>query len=137
VPNLAFDYKQNCSNPEAVLSELLKLRSPRTIKWRKNTPYPQNHLRNQACRNCQTEYIYLTDVDIIPCNGMADDLDHFLRKSQCEKLCGYVIPVYEIDEKVGFPRNKSEMLKLAKKWIPRPFHQKIHEPGHYATNYNR
>jgi len=54
---------------------------------------------------------------------MADNLDQFLRKSQCEKLCAYVIPVYEIDEKVGFPRNKSEMLKLAKNRIARPYHQ--------------
>jgi N-acetyllactosaminide beta-1,3-N-acetylglucosaminyltransferase len=137
VPNLAFDYKQNCSNPEAVLSELLKLRSPRTIEWKNNTLYPQNHLRNQARRNCQTEYIYLTDVDIIPCIGMTDDLDQFLRKSQCEKLCAYVIPVYEIDEKVGFPRNKSEMLKLAKNKMARPFHQKIYAKAQSSTDYAR
>jgi N-acetyllactosaminide beta-1,3-N-acetylglucosaminyltransferase len=136
-PNLAFDYKEDCSNPEAVLSELLKLRSPETIEWRNDTPYPQNHLRNQARTNCQTEYIYIIDVDVIPYIGMADNLDQFLRKSQSKKLCAYVIPVYEIDKKADFPRNKSEMLKLAKKKIARPYHQVTYASAQSATNYNR
>jgi N-acetyllactosaminide beta-1,3-N-acetylglucosaminyltransferase len=119
---LALDYKQNCSNPEAVLSDLLKYRSPQTIQWKNNMSYPQNHLRNQARKNCQTQYIYLTDVDIIPSIGMADNLDQFLRNSQCKELCAYVIPVYEIDDKAEFPRNKSEILKLAKDGMARPFH---------------
>jgi N-acetyllactosaminide beta-1,3-N-acetylglucosaminyltransferase len=136
-PNPPFDYKQNCSNPEAVLSQLLKLRSSRTIEWKNNSLYPQNHLRNQARENCQTEYIYLIDVDVIPSIGMADHLDQFLRKSQCEKLCAYVIPVYEIDEKAAFPRNKSEMLKLAKKKMARPYHKKISGTAQTATDYAR
>jgi N-acetyllactosaminide beta-1,3-N-acetylglucosaminyltransferase len=136
-PNLAFDYKRNCSDPEAVLSELLNLRSPQTIEWKNNSLYPQNHLRNQARANCQTEYIYLIDVDIIPCIGMADKLDQFLRKSRSNKLCAYVIPVYEIDEKVGFPRNKSEMLNLAKSKMANPFHQRIYKTAQSATNYAR
>jgi N-acetyllactosaminide beta-1,3-N-acetylglucosaminyltransferase len=135
--NLAIDYKQNCSNPEAVLSDLLKYRSSRTIVWIENMPYPQNHLRNQARKNCQTQYIYLIDVDIIPSIGMTDILDQFLRNSQCEKLCAYVIPVYEIDDKAEFPRNKSEILKLAKDGMARQFHQKVYKPAQFATNYSR
>jgi hypothetical protein len=60
-----------------------------------------------------------------------------LRKSQCDKLCAYVIPVYEIDEKAGFPRNKSEMLKLTKDKKARPFHQKIYATAQSATDYAR
>ena len=136
-PNIIFDYKQECSNPAVVLSELLKLRRPQTIEWKNNSLYPQNHLRNQARTNCQTEYIYLTDVDIIPSIGMADKLDQFLRKSQCSNLCAYVIPVYEIDEKAGFPQNKSAMLKLTKNKMARPFHQKIYALAQSATDYAR
>ena len=134
-PNFAFDYKKDCSNPEVVLLELLNLRSPKTTEWKNSSLYPQNHLRNQARINCQTEYIYLIDVDIIPCIGMADNLDQFLRNSQCDKLCAYVIPVYEVDEKAGFPRNKSEMLKLTKDKKARPFHQKIYATAQSATDY--
>jgi N-acetyllactosaminide beta-1,3-N-acetylglucosaminyltransferase len=136
-PKLALDYKQYCGNPAAVLSKLLKYRSPRTIKWKNNMPYPQNHLRNQARKNCQTQYIYLTDVDIIPSIGMADNLDQFLRNLQREELRAYVIPVYEIDEKAEFPRNKSEILKLVKDGMARPFHHKIYEAAHSGTNYTR
>jgi N-acetyllactosaminide beta-1,3-N-acetylglucosaminyltransferase len=136
--NFIFNYKENCNKPEAVLSYLLKQRNPEITKWKNNKLlYPQNHLRNHARRNCKTEYVFLTDVDIIPSIGMADDLDTFLRKSRCEKLCAYVIPVYEIEEKVSFPQNKSEMIKLAKNGLARPFHQQIYKYGHYSTNYNR
>ena len=68
---------------------------------------------------------------------MADYLDQFLRNSQCEKLCAYVIPVYEIDEKVGFPRNKSEMLKLVKNKMARPYHKKTYATAQHATDYAR
>ena len=136
-PNLEFVYKQDCSNPETVLSDLLKYRRPQTIEWRNNSLYPQNHLRNQARANCRTGYIYVLDVDIIPCIGMADNLDRFLRKSQCEKLCAYVVPVYEIDENTDFPQNKFEMLNLAKKKTARPFHQKVYPVAQSATDYAR
>ena len=134
-PKLEFHFKQDCSNSEAVLLDLLKYRSQRTTSWRENAHYPQNHLRNQARANCQTEYIYLIDVDIIPSIDMADKLDQFLRKSQCDKLCAYVIPVYEIDDKAAFPRNKSEMLKLATNGMARPFYQEINRNSQSSTNY--
>jgi N-acetyllactosaminide beta-1,3-N-acetylglucosaminyltransferase len=76
-------------------------------------------------------------VDIIPCIGMADKLDKFLRKSRCKKLCAYVIPVYEIDEKADFPKKKDEMLKLAKNKIARPFHGKLYKTAQSATDYAR
>ena len=136
-PNLSINYKQNCSNPKVFLSELLEYRNPETIRQKDKTLYPQNHMRNQARRNCQTDYIYLIDVDIIPSIDMADNLEAFLRNSQCEKLCAYVIPVYEIDEKAIFPQNKSEMLKLTKNKMARPFHLQIFAPAQYSTNYNR
>jgi N-acetyllactosaminide beta-1,3-N-acetylglucosaminyltransferase len=135
--NLAFNYKHDCSNPEAVLSDLLKYRSPGTIKWRNDVLYPQNHLRNQARRNCQTDYVYVIDVDIVPSIGMTDSLDAFLRKSQCEKLCAYVIPVYEIEENASFPRNKAEVLKMSKNKKARPFHQLVYSLAQSSTNYKR
>jgi N-acetyllactosaminide beta-1,3-N-acetylglucosaminyltransferase len=135
--NSTLNYEYSCENPKAVLSELLKHRNPKTIELKNKLLYPQNHLRNQARRNCKTPNIFLTDVDIIPSIGMTDTLDAFLRKSKCEKLCAYVIPVYEISENASFPQNKSEMIKLANNGLARPFHQKIYANGHGSTNYNR
>jgi N-acetyllactosaminide beta-1,3-N-acetylglucosaminyltransferase len=68
---------------------------------------------------------------------MAHVLDAFLRRSKCEKLCAYVIPVYEVSENVTFPHNKFEIIKLANNGLARTFHQKIYADGHAATNYSR
>ncbi|KDR14683.1 beta-1,4-glucuronyltransferase 1-like isoform X6 [Zootermopsis nevadensis] len=121
---------------DSVLSDLLEHRNPKTVELISNKLlYPQNHLRNHARRNCQTKYVYLTDIDIIPSTGMADNLQEFLRQSRCEKLCAYVIPVYEIDKNVSFPQNKYQITNFAKEGLARPFHQMIYVNGHYSTNY--
>jgi hypothetical protein len=42
--NLQLHYKEDCRNPEALLSDLLKYRSPRTIVWNNNIPYAKSSL---------------------------------------------------------------------------------------------
>lgn len=127
----------NCLKPENTLEELLKKRSGATAKWRIKNPYPQNHLRNLARKNCQSRYIFLTDVDIIPSENLAEGLNSFLQKVTCKKLCAYVIPTYEIDNRVRFPPNKTELVRLANKGLARPFHQKVFIYNQYATNFSR
>lgn len=46
-----------------------------TVAWRARHPYPQNHLRNLARKNCHTPFVFLVDVDIVPSKGMAESLD--------------------------------------------------------------
>lgn len=100
--------------------------------------YPQNHLRNLARKNCQTKYVFLTDVDIIPSKGMAENLDVFLEKPECDSdKCAWVVPTYEIDERVSFPHNKTELVRLALKGLARPFHHKVFIYNQYATNFSR
>jgi N-acetyllactosaminide beta-1,3-N-acetylglucosaminyltransferase len=45
--------------------------------------------------------------------------------------------VYEIDEKAEFPRDKTEMLKLVKNSMARPYHQKVYGVAQSGTNYAR
>ncbi|XP_068082906.1 beta-1,4-glucuronyltransferase 1 [Anabrus simplex] len=127
----------DCLRPEGVLAELVRLRKPETVKWRLKTAYPQNHLRNLARRNCQSDFVFLTDVDIIPSAKLAEGLDVFLREARCHGLCAYVIPTYELDERVRFPRNKTDLIRLAKKGLARPFHQKVFIYNQFATNFSR
>lgn len=134
--------KYNCAKPEQTLNELLKQHTAETKKWRIKFPYPQNHLRNVARKNCQTYFTFLTDVDIIPSANFnfAEQLDKFLRKAKCSNsnnLCAYVIPTYELDERVRFPRNKTDLIRLAKKSLARPFHNKVFIYNQYATNFSR
>ncbi|XP_059061199.1 beta-1,4-glucuronyltransferase 1-like isoform X1 [Achroia grisella] len=109
-----------------------------TVAWRARHPYPQNHLRNLARRNCQTPYVFLVDVDIVPSKGMAESLDKFLAKAPKCPLCAYVVPTYELDRRVAnFPTNKSELLRLSRKKLAIPFHRKVFIYNQYASNFSR
>lgn len=129
--------KFECAKPEATLAEVMRLRRADTAKWRIKNPYPQNHLRNVARKGCQNSNVFLTDVDIIPSVNFTESLDKFLRKTKCSSQCAYVIPTYELDERARFPRNKTDLIRLANKGLARPFHHKVFIYNQYATNFTR
>lgn len=129
--------QMDCSKPDITLQQLLKKRTSATSKWRLKNPYPQNHMRNLARKNCQSNFVFLTDVDIIPSIRLAEELDKFLRKVTCKGRCAYVIPTYELDERVRFPPNKTELVRLANKGLARPFHHKVFIYNQFATNFSR
>lgn len=109
-----------------------------TVAWRARHPYPQNHLRNLARKNCQTAYVFLVDIDIVPSKGMADALDKFLTKPPSCPLCAFVVPTYELDRRVAnFPSNKTELLRLSKNKLAIPFHRKVFIYNQYASNFSR
>lgn len=67
------EWAQNCSaEPRGIP---LGDRAAATTEYRAKTPYPQNILRNVARKNCQTSYVYMVDVDIVPCKDMAESLE--------------------------------------------------------------
>ncbi|KAL1459941.1 hypothetical protein WDU94_011886, partial [Cyamophila willieti] len=134
------------TKPENLLKELLKKhhrpKHPQKMlraNWKINTPYPQNHLRNLARKNCQTYYNYLTDIDIIPSYGILTQLDMFFKKKNQDKCykCVYVIPTFELDHRVRYPKSKSDLLRLCRKKLAQPFHHKIFIFNQYATNFSR
>lgn len=129
--------KFNCAQPEKTLSELMKYRTAETTKWRIKNAYPQNHLRNVARKGCQNGYVFLTDVDIIPSVNFAEHLNKFLRTTKCQNSCAYVIPTYELDNRVKFPKDKLDLIRLAKKGLARPFHHKVFIYNQFATNFSR
>ena len=109
--------------------------------WRSRYPYPQSHMRNLARKGAQTRHVFLTDVDVLPSFGAAQQIsDFFLARAEsgheCAK-CAYVVPTYELAFNVSFPRDKAALLRLKDKGLARPFHQKIFKNGHHATNYSR
>lgn len=141
IPNkMKIDSSQSfeCDAPEKILQRLLDTRSVETIKWRLRNVYPQNVMRNIARKGCQTEKVFLTDVDIIPCVNMTDSLDSFLRSVPGQRAkIAYVLPTYELDVRVKFPEGKPELLRLVKKGLARPFHQKVFIYNQFATNFSR
>lgn len=126
-----------CDQPEMTLKKLMKFRSAETSKWRIKNAYPQNHLRNLARKGCQSDHVFLTDIDIIPSINFTQNLDKFLKKTTCTKLCAYVVPTYEIDSRAKFPRSKDDLIRLSKKGLARPFHHKVFIYNQFATNFSR
>ncbi|XP_070161090.1 beta-1,4-glucuronyltransferase 1 [Polyergus mexicanus] len=126
----------DCAKPEATLNEFARRISSEQTNWRIRNVYPQNHMRNLARKNCQTDYVFLTDVDIVPSFNLTAALDEFLRSDNCDK-CAYVIPTYELDTRMRFPQNKTELIRLARKGLARPFHQKVFIHNQFATNFTR
>lgn len=126
----------DCAKPEATLNELATRIPSEQANWRIRNVYPQNHMRNLARKNCQTDYVFLTDVDIVPSFNLTVALDEFLRDDKCDK-CAYVVPTYELDTRVKFPPNKTELVRLARKGLARPFHQKVFIHNQFATNFTR
>ncbi|KAI4459620.1 beta-14-glucuronyltransferase 1 [Holotrichia oblita] len=127
----------DCNRPEVTLRQMVKHISSDTTRWKNKNAYPQNHMRNLARKNCQTKYVYLTDIDIIPSFKQADELSRFLQINECKKRCAYVIPTYELDERVVFPANKTDLLRLSNKGLARPFHQKVFIFNQFATNFSK
>lgn len=133
------DQSHDCRKPEAVLKDILKLRSAEISKWRVKNTYPQNHMRNLARKNCQTYNVFLTDIDIIPSSKLAESLDLFLKSTRrkCIGKCAYVIPTYELDDRAAFPKDKKDLIRLSKKGLARAFHHKVFIYNQYATNFSR
>lgn len=128
----------SCSKYFNVLQELLNTRSREDMQWRQHLLYPQNLMRNVARKGCQSEFVLLTDIDIIPRWGLSAKMDEFVKNKEvltCSK-CAFVVPTYEVDEKVPLPVNKTSLLALVKSKKAQPFHQVVFVNNQFATNFS-
>lgn len=101
--------------------------------WKKTLLYPQNHMRNVARKGCQTPYVFLTDIDIIPRMGLCSLLHQFLQHPPCER-CVFVIPTYEVDNDIALPPNKTMLVELVRRKKAQPFHNAVFINNQFATN---
>ena len=119
----------DCQQPKQVLELLLEQRDEEMLSWRTSYPYPQNLLRNLAKKGCQTNYTYISDIDMVPSPGMDLQLESFLLKDQernnCTQ-CAFVIPTYEISLSSSYlPQTKKELVEFSKEKVARQFHIEI------------
>ena len=119
----------DCQQPKQVLELLLEQRDEEMLSWRTSYPYPQNLLRNLAKKGCQTNYTFISDIDMVPSPGMDLHLESFLLKDQkrnnCTQ-CAFVIPTYEISLSSSYlPQTKKELVEFSKEKVARQFHIEI------------
>ncbi|XP_042877308.1 beta-1,4-glucuronyltransferase 1-like [Penaeus japonicus] len=129
-PKLSGEYDTlplDCSDPEGVNRRLLvnlRDQNQSVIKH-----YPQNHMRNLARRACPCENVLTVDIDMVAAPNMNRMLSSFLnttmQSAPCKK-CAYVVPLYEIQDDVQFPSNKTELLDLIRDQKARIFHEKVY-----------
>lgn len=62
---------------------------------------------------------------------------YIVETEKCSGKCAYVVPTYELDERVFFPPNKTDLIRMANKGLARPFHHKVFIYNQYATNFTR
>ena len=131
----------DCGQPKQVLDLLLEQRDEEMLSWRTSYPYPQNLLRNLAKKGCQTNYTYISDIDMVPSPGMDLQLESFLMKDQernnCTQ-CAFVIPTYEISlNSSHLPQNKTELLEFLKEKEAQQFHITVWSLNQKSSNLER
>ncbi|XP_035216751.1 beta-1,4-glucuronyltransferase 1-like [Stegodyphus dumicola] len=130
----------SCARSNEALPLLLRYRTSTFRRWWQQALHPQNHLRNVARRGVRTAYHFLTDIDIMPVAKLAEQLNVFLGSSphakNCPK-CVYVVPTYEMPERLPVPQSKTELLDRIQMKQSRPFHAKVFIHNQYATNHSR
>ena len=128
----------DCRETEQLVEEL-KIRGS---NYAEQKEYPINLLRNVARRYSGSEFTLVTDIDMLPSEGLRSAFLRFWvarRASLPEKLV-FVLPVYEVSESVPeerVPRFKQQLLQLIERQEARPFYievcWKCQQPTGYAA----
>lgn len=98
--------------------------------------YPINYLRNVALDNVQTPYIFLSDIDFLPMNGLYLYLKEAIKVLGADRRA-FIIPAFEtLLYRFNFPASKSELLKMLENGSIFTFRYHVWKAGHAATNYD-
>lgn len=125
-----------CSTNRGAINDILKVKTNKSNTWIKVTGYPQNMMRNVARYNARTPHQIILDIDIVPSPKMYEAITPFLSTlADSNRTNIFVIPTYEVSDKVEFPRTKNDLVKLTKKAKAQPFHKDIYSPNQNATNF--
>ncbi|XP_022901549.1 beta-1,4-glucuronyltransferase 1-like [Onthophagus taurus] len=101
-----------------------------TFRSRNQLPYPVNVCRNSAKLAAKTQFILVSDVELIPSDQLATKfflmVNQLKEKKRVENPSAvYVVPVFEIERYEKIPGSKSELLELIKDEKAVYFHRHI------------
>eukprot|EP00485_Elphidium_margaritaceum_P012844 CAMPEP_0202706662 /NCGR_PEP_ID=MMETSP1385-20130828/19053_1 /ASSEMBLY_ACC=CAM_ASM_000861 /TAXON_ID=933848 /ORGANISM="Elphidium margaritaceum" /LENGTH=459 /DNA_ID=CAMNT_0049365181 /DNA_START=313 /DNA_END=1692 /DNA_ORIENTATION=- len=101
--------------------------------------YPINYLRNVALKHCRCRYVFLVDIDFMPCPDLYTTIAANLpQENEC-----LVVPAFEWLHKSDyadaqlFELNKQQLIAKHKAGFVQPFQMDYFSAGHTATNFDK
>ncbi|CAG0887657.1 unnamed protein product [Darwinula stevensoni] len=123
--DIRIDDKLSC---QVLLETVSRMEDRENNFNRPDVDYPHNLLRNVGRRAARTEFVFVIDVDLIPCPGMRGKFVQFAQRERlfsremAKHKIAYVVPVFEAVSGLPNTRNKSELLRLWDEGKIRPFY---------------
>lgn len=113
---------------------LVSLKSSSLNYDNEGVPFPNNLLRNVARRNSLTQFIFVTDIDLVPNHNLDRDFIEFAIENRLfeeetkDEKTVYVVPSYEIDSSLvpdHIPQDKRELMLAVNSGYVRPFYYEL------------
>ena len=100
--------------------------------------YPYNYLRNIAIDYVNTPYIYMTDIDFLPRQGLYKYAKEAVKLIGDSNKRALIVPAFEtFYYGADFPNSKSQLLMMLRDRILFPFKSIEWKLGHNQTDYER
>jgi len=99
-------------------------------------PYPVNLLRNVALENVRTSHVFVIDIDMSPSANLRKSFQKEYLSIKRENGV-YVIPTFELEERIEIPSTKKELLDLWSLGKARPFYETVCWKCQKYTDYNK
>ena len=111
------------------------------IVYKQGELYPVNHLRNIALDAVSTPYVFLSDADFIPVEGLFSYLQKTVAAYHLDEGTDHetalVIPAFETENmKFKVPKTKKALLKFIRNKSVFPLCEKCLHKSHTPTNYH-
>ncbi|XP_026483257.1 beta-1,4-glucuronyltransferase 1-like [Vanessa tameamea] len=105
-----------------------------TFRQENHLDYPINVGRNIARNASRTNYFIVSDIELVPSDGLAPKFLTMVRKLMGDKKRDegrifsktvFVVPLFEVERGVEIPRDKDTLVRLINENRAKYFHQKV------------
>ncbi|TRY71514.1 hypothetical protein TCAL_12728 [Tigriopus californicus] len=129
-----------CPDNDVVIQTLLSFRTESVATFFNETPYPHNILRNLAGRAIRTNYMIMTDMELIPSDHIFTQLEQFLNQTKQKDCfnCAYIIPQFEKNATIEYlPRTKEDLIKMVDSETASLLYGNAYEPFQHCVQGSR
>nr|XP_032805235.1 LARGE xylosyl- and glucuronyltransferase 1-like [Petromyzon marinus]XP_032805236.1 LARGE xylosyl- and glucuronyltransferase 1-like [Petromyzon marinus]XP_032805237.1 LARGE xylosyl- and glucuronyltransferase 1-like [Petromyzon marinus]XP_032805239.1 LARGE xylosyl- and glucuronyltransferase 1-like [Petromyzon marinus] len=109
------------------------------VVYKEGQFYPVNLLRNVAMGQVNTPYVFLSDIDFIPMDGLYDYIRRSIQQlDMASSKKALIVPAFEtLRYRFSFPKSKAELLSMLDMGTLYTFRYHVWTRGHAPTNYAR